>query len=386
MLKYLIIGDASSMHIYNYIKNVLLPNKFEVNLMTLSVKPIRNEYVEFYKANNVSVFSVAEKGYKDLDKRDFFHRVKNLIRKYKLAASIPKCDICHIHSVYKTSLRLYLRNRKKFKKLILSYWGGDIEDTRENVIQLRKKCFKYADAITVTVQQTYNEFIKIYGNGYNDKLSICRFATEGLECILNLSKTTTREECRNFYGIERDKICITCGYSAYAAQHQDTCLRMINKLDSETKKRLHVFVPMQYGRFDSEYIDVVRNLAKNCDFKCTILEDFLPFEDSVKLPIATDIYLHVRDTDAFSNALKEHVLAKSKIIIGSWLKYPELEQMKADVEYINALDDLTEKLNEMLQTIVVRNDIVLFMPIYEMYSTENVKNQWLSLINSMIHI
>ena len=60
--------------------------------------------------------------------------------------------------------------------------------------------------------------------------------------------------------------------------------------------------------------------------------------------------------------------------------------MKADVEYINALDDLTEKLNEMLQTIVVRNDIVLFMPIYEMYSTENVKNQWLSLINSMIHI
>ena len=64
----------------------------------------------------------------------------------------------------------------------------------------------------------------------------------------------------------------------------------------------------------------------------------------------------------------------------------ELEQMKADVEYINALDDLTEKLNEMLQTIVVRNDIVLFMPIYEMYSTENVKKQWLSLINSMIHI
>lgn len=383
MLKYLIIGDASSMHIYNYIKNVLLPCNFDVHLMTLSIRPVRAEYAEYYKINNVKVYSVADKGYKDLEKIDKFHRLKNLFRKISLAKSIPDCDICHIHSVYKTSLHLYLQNKRKFKKLILSYWGGDIEDTKRSVVRLREKCFHYADAITVTVQQTYNDFINLYGNKYNEKLSICRFATEGLECIVKLSKTATREECRSFYGVKKDEICITCGYSAYAAQHQDLCLRMINSLDFEIKKKLHVIVPMQYGRFDEQYIDAVYNISKECDFKCTILEEFLPFEDSAKLPIATDIYLHLRDTDAFSNALKEHVLAKSRIIIGSWLKYPELEQMKADVEYIHALDDLTEKLNEMLQTIVVRNDIVLFMPIYDMYSTENVKNQWLSLINRM---
>ena len=386
MLKYLIIGDAGSMHIYNYIKNVLLPSNFDVYLMTLSIRPVRVEYAEFYKANNVKVFSVADKGYKDLEKTDKFHRFKNLLRKIRLAKSIPECDICHIHSVYKTSLHLYLQNRKKFKKLILSYWGGDIEDTKKSVIRLREKCFRFADAITVTVQQTYDEFIKLYGNKYNEKLSICRFATEGLECIVGLNRTATREECRSFYGIKKDEICITCGYSAYAAQHQDMCLRLINSLSSDIKEKLHVVVPMQYGRFDGSYIDSVHRISKECDFKCTILEEFLPFEDSVKLPIATDVYVHVRDTDAFSNALKEHVLAKSKVIIGSWLHYSELEKMKADVEYIDVLDDLPEKLNGILQKIVVSGNIELFMPIYEMYSTENVKNQWLSLINSMISI
>lgn len=383
MLKYLMIGDAGSMHIYNYIKNVLLPSNFDVYLMTLSIRPVRVEYAEFYKANNVKVFSVADKGYKDLEKTDKFHRFKNLLRKIRLAKSIPECDICHIHSVYKTSLHLYLQNRKKFKKLILSYWGGDIEDKNWKVIRLREKCFKYADAITVTVQQTYEEFIKIYGHSYEEKLSVCRFATEGLECILKLSKDSTREKCREFYDIGSNQICVTCGYSAYAAQHQDLCLSLLNNLPSETKKNLHVIVPMQYGRFDVSYIESVKKAAESCDFKCTVLDKFLPFEDSVKLPIATDIYIHVRDTDAFSNALKEHVFAKSKVVIGSWLKYPELEQMGADIDYIDSFDELTSKVYTLIQTTERKKDIELFMPIYDMYSAQKIKEQWLQVINGI---
>lgn len=382
-MKYLIIGDANSMHIYNYVKNVLLPNGYSVYLMTLSVQPIRKEYMDFYRLNNVKVFSVAYQGYKDLDKNDIYHRVKNLLRKYRLAKSIPDCDICHIHSVYKTSLRIYLKNRKKFKKVILSYWGGDIEDKNEKVIRLREKCFEYADAITVTVQQTYDEFIKIYGHSYDKKISVCRFATEGLECILKLSKGSTREKCREFYDIGSDQICVTCGYSAYAAQHQDLCLNLLNKLPSETKKKLHVIVPMQYGRFDASYIESVQKAAESCDFKCTILDKFLPFEDSVKLPIATDIYIHVRDTDAFSNALKEHVFAKSKVVIGSWLKYPELEQMGADIDYIDFFDELTNKVYTLIQTTKRQKEVELFMPIYEMYSAQKIKEQWLQVINGI---
>ena len=65
---------------------------------------------------------------------------------------------------------------------------------------------------------------------------------------------------------------------------------------------------MQYGRMnDTDYINAVKQEQERADFDCIILKDFVPFEMSAKLAIATDIYLHLRDTDAFSNALKEHV-------------------------------------------------------------------------------
>ena len=160
MLKYLIIGDANSMHIYNFVKNVLIGGKFEVSVMTLSSQRVREEYRKFYKENNVTLYSVAEKygNGENLPNRTLIQRLKNFIRKYKLAKSLPKFDICNIQSVYKTSLLFYLKNKRKFKHLIASYWGGDIVDTSPLVLKLRKKSFFRADAITLTTQNMLEKF------------------------------------------------------------------------------------------------------------------------------------------------------------------------------------------------------------------------------------
>lgn len=384
-MKYLVIGDASSMHIYNFVKSVLLPRKYEVYLLTLSASPIRNEYLAFYKKNNVVVYSIADKGYKNLDKKDYVHRILNIWRKMRLMQDVPFVDVCHVHSVYKTAMIMVLQNRSKFRKLILSYWGGDIEDKSQKVIKLREKCFQVADAITVTVKQTYKEFQKIYGHLYDSKLYICRFATDGLNCIHELSKNTTREECRKSYGIQKEKICITCGYSAYAAQHQDLCLEKIQLLDEEIKKRIHVIVPMQYGRYDMEYVNRVKKLARCCDFPCMVLEEFVPFEMSAKLAIATDIYLHLRDTDAFSNALKEHVYASSYVIKGTWLNYPELDDMKAVVTSITSFDELQEAISNAINSSEIAEEITLFRPIFQLYSREAVVKQWLEIIDYVLN-
>lgn len=383
-MKYLIIGDANSMHIYNFVKTVLLPRGFEIHLLTLSVRGIREEYVAFYKKNGITVHSVAEKGYKDLDKTDRVHRLKHLIRKFNLIKEVPYMDVCHIHSVYKTSLIMLLMNKRKFGKIILSYWGGDIEDKSDSVVKLRAKCFEFADAITVTVKETYNEFQRIYGHKYDSKLSVCRFATDGLNCIHGLYAKATREECRKSYHLEPNKICITCGYSAYAEQHQDRCLEILMNLEDELRKKIQVVVPMQYGRFDDDYINKVNSLAEKCDFPCTVLETFVPFEMSARLAVATDIYLHLRDTDAFSNALKEHVYAGSAVIKGDWLKYPELDEMGAKVESISSFDELGVTLERILTDFKIEDDINLFEPIYRMYSTQAVREQWLSVIDDVL--
>ena len=383
-MKYLVIGDASSMHIFNYVKTVLLPCGYEVHLLTLSVEPIRTKFREFYKENGVIVHSIAEKGYRGLDKKDKFHRFLNLVRKFRLMRDVPKVDICHVHSVYKTACVMVLRNKTKFKKLILSYWGGDIEDKSPTVVKLRKKCFEYADAITVTVTETHNEFHRIYGDTFNEKLRICRFATEGLECIKKISVEKSREDCRKTYGIKAGLVCVTVGYSAYAAQHQDKCLEIIGSLPASIREKMYVIVPMQYGRYDRRYIERVQKAAEMSKTDCCILDEFVPFDISAQLAIATDIYLHLRDTDAFSNALKEHVFASSYVIKGDWLKYPELDEMKACIESIPSFDSLGECLERAVEETKIQDKIILFDPIYELYSTQSVKKQWSNLIEFVI--
>ncbi len=379
-MRYLIIGDAGSMHIFNFVKTVLLPKNYEVHLLTLSARPVRDNFRTFYRENGVFVHSIAEKNYRNLDKRDRFHRLLNIFRKLRLMHDVPQVDICHIHSVYKTACVMALRNKKKYKKLILSYWGGDIEDKATSVIKLRQKCFKYAGIITVTVKETYNKFREIYGTGYDDKLRICRFATDGLACIKNISEEVTRTKSREMYGIPQKKICITCGYSAYAEQHQDKCLEIIGTLQKNVREKLFVIVPMQYGRFDSEYIEKVRKAAEKADVEFSILEEFVPFEMSARLAIATDIYLHLRDTDAFSNALKEQVFAGSFIIKGDWLKYLELDEMKAQLASISSFEMLGDCLDRVIHDIKVSDNITLFLPIYEMYSTDAIVKQWNEVI------
>ena len=381
-MKYLIIGDANSMHIFNFIKTVLLPRKYEVHVLTLSNKPVRDMFFDYYLENGVVVHSIYQKGYSGLDKTDKTHRVLNLWRKFRLMKDVPTVDVCHVHSVYKTSMAMVLNNKKKFKKLILSYWGGDIEDRSSKVIELRRKCFEFADAITVTVKQTYNEFREIYGNKYDDKLSVCRFATAGIDFINGFVGKITKQDCRKSYGIPEGKICITCGYSAYREQHQDKCLEEIQKLPDEIRCKLFVIVPMQYGKLDDkEYFAKVESAKNNADFDCVILKEFVPFEMSARLAVATDIYLHLRDTDAFSNALKEHVYGGSHIITGSWLKYIELEELKAPMTVIDSFDQLNKTLINILKNFEIKKDLEPFEPIYELYSGDKIVEQWSQVVD-----
>lgn len=384
-MRYLVIGDASSMHVYNFVKTVLIPKNFEIHLLTLSVNPIRPEYLKFYKENTVHTYSLFEKGYSGLKKTDKFHRLLNLIRRFALLSSVPKCDICHVHSLYKTSMLMLYKFRKKFKNTILSYWGSDILVLKPKELALREKCFDFADVITVTVKQSYMDFQKIHGDKYNDKLKISRFATDGLECIHNLSKTLTKDDCKREYGIPTDKICITCGYSAFLEQHQDTSLLEIQKLPQSMREKLFVVIPMQYGTAPDSYKSSVKEILKNSDFDGTVLETFVPFEKSVMLAMATDIYLHLRDTDGFSNALKEHVYAGSEVISGRWLKYIELDEMNAPVTYISNFSQLKDVLYEKIKNYEVPKSIELFEPIYALYSTNNIVNAWQNVIDFAVN-
>ena len=373
--RFLIIGDANSMHIYNFVKNILNDEKFEISVMTLSSQRVREEYRNFYKKNKVTLYSIAEKygKGKNLRNKTILDRLKNFIRKYKLAKSLPEFDICNIQSVYKTSLLFYLQNKRKFKHLIASYWGGDIEDTSSLVLKLRKKCFAHADVVTVTTQDVLEKFKVIYKNCYDNKVRICRFATAGIECIKDTFEKLGVEECKKQMHCPLDKLCVTVGYSAYEDQHQDLIIEKISTLDQEIKDKLFISVPMQYGSCPKQYIDLVKEKAKNSGCEYVVLQEYATFEKKALEAIATDLYIHMRDTDAFSNSLKEQVCSGSSIVVGSWLKYYELEQMNADFTYLDSFDKIPDVVLDVLKK---KKEKQFFQPIYDMYSFESVKKQW----------
>lgn len=383
-MKYLVIGDANSMHIYNFTRNFLLPRGYEVHLLTLSTNPVRDSYVDFYNKNGVTLHSIANKNYKGLNKRTRFWRIVNLIRKNRLMHEVPKVDICHLQSVYKTSVMMILRNRRKYDKLIFSYWGGDLENCTRSIVRLTEKGLKLTDVITVTVKSFLDEFRKVYGTGYDSKIYISRLATSGIDCINTIKKNMTLDECRENYCVPKGKIVVTCGYSAYREQHQERILQEIGKLPKEIKDKLFVFVPMQYGRMeDTEYLKSVKKAKECADFQCVILNEYVPFEKSAQLAVITDIYLHLRDTDAFSNALKEHVYASSYIIKGDWLKYYELEDMNAPVVSISSFDKLAETLESVLENYQIPQEIRLFDSMFQLYSTEKINEQWAHILDKV---
>ena len=158
-------------------------------------------------------------------------------------------------------------------------------------------------------------------------------------------------------------------------------MEIIGTLPNSIKEKLFVIIPLQYGGTDANYILKVHKAAESSGVEYNILEEFVPFEMSARLAVATDIYLHLRDTDAFSNALKEQVFACSYVIKGDWLKYPELTEMNAQVKSISSLGVLGDCLKEAVENINISNEINLFMPLYDMYSTAAIKQQWKEVID-----
>lgn len=376
-MRYLVIGDAGSMHIYNYVKNILVPQKYDIYILTLSNNEINKLYLKYYSMNNIKILK------SDIQNSNFL-RIRRFIKKILLPLKLKKIDICHIHSVYKTSMLIYILYFYKFDKLICTYWGGDIEDKSRFTLFLREICFFKSKYITFTTKKVLNEFINIHGLKFNKKLCITKFATSGIEYVKKQSLLYDKKESKRKIGVPTNKIMITCGYNAYPEQHHDKIIDELSKLPDSIKEQIFIVLPMQYGKVNQNYIRKVKDRIQKSGIKYLILEKYVPFSESALLSLATDIYIHMRDTDAFSNALKEQVYSGSKIICGKWLKYYELDELKFEMHYISSFEMINDVIILILNNIDL-NKTELFEPIYNEYSQNIINKQWKKIIEKVIY-
>ena len=378
-MKYLIISDAASMHVYNFVRFFLAGEGNEIYILRHSLMEIPEEYQKFYDENNVTVFTADSPDASS----NRLATAKRLIRKCIFLLKLGKVDVCHIHYLHMQSILLYKLFKRNFKRLVLTYWGTDVLIPSEKEIQKQKQILPYADKITVTVKNSKNVFCERFGHGYDDKLEVVHFPSGAVPKIKEISEKKTRQQCREEIGVPDGKLLLVCGYNADPAQRQDICLNEISLLSEELKDRLHVVIPVQYNRFDNDYIERVKQAAAGCGTSYEVLEEYVPFERNAVMCLATDIYLNLRISDAFSNAMKEQVTAGSLMIQGDWLNYIEVDEMNAPVVKISDLSELHTALEKVMKNYTFKTENEIFYPMYNIFDPASLKKEWERIFRSL---
>lgn len=374
--KYMIISDAGSMHIYNFIKHSLLGRNFDIYIVSHAVKELPERNKKLYEEHNIKVISVIDFPYKD--KTDKISKFKKLNHKLNQIKKIGKIDVCHIHFLHIQSCIIYLLCKNIFNKLILTYWGSDILKLNKKTKIFQKLCIKRADKITLSVANTFNVFRSHYGDKFDSKASIVRFVSGALIEINDLMNNNNRIQIKSELGFPKDKYAVTIGYNADPDQFQDEYIRNISSMPQDIKDRMFLVLPLQYGRVNMQYIDSIHNELVNSGCEYIEIHNYMDYKQMSRLCVASDIYVHARKTDAFSSSLKEQLYSGTHIIQGSWLKYIELDEINWERTSIHQKDQLSTALVSVIKRFdensgVIKNSCELM---WNLTSPKNVRSQW----------
>lgn len=381
MKKYLLISDAGSMHVYNFVKNNLIGRDFDIYILSHSIIDIPTEYKLYYQNNNITVYTPQD--IPEYKNRNIKTTILKFLYKLQVIRNIGYFDVCHIHYLNIYSCILYLLNKKRFNKLILTFWGSDILVKDKRAYWFRKRCMKYADQITLSVHKTLRTFHDKYGHSFDDKVRIVRFMSGTIDIIKDKLLHSNPSESKKQLGLPLDKISITLGYNADSSQHQDLLIEYLESLPYNIKNKLFIVVPMTYSRIDNNYIENVEKALQNSSIKGKILTDYMTYTQMADLSIASDIYVNSRDTDAFSNSMKEQLFAGTLMIQGKWLEYDELDAISWPRVIINDRTELPTVVRDIIENHPdkIKKNSCKF--IWETFSGPGVRKQWDNLYREL---
>lgn len=245
---------------------------------------------------------------------------------FKEMAQNNRYDIIDIHfpKFYMALTMRYLR--KMSKVIIASPWGSDIlrvEGAKFKILAygVLNKC----DYITTAAKGNLGEKILSHLPGIKNKFVPMAWGSETIDCIIhNINKTNT-DEAKKHFGLS-ERYVITCGYNAFRAQNHDKMIEAIVNIRSQLPDNLTLLFPVSYGSDVKEkYVAELREKCKNENLDALFIENYLSVKDVFFLRMATDMFVHVQNTDAGCASVQEYLLCEKKVVHGSWIRYKMLE-------------------------------------------------------------
>lgn len=264
-------------------------------------------------------------------------------------------DVYHFHFLkFEYLFQLFFLPQNK--KIICSFWGSDL--FRSNgIIQyhFQQKALKRANVITVQNEEMVEVVLAKFGRELKPKIKKLLFPLDAtLFDALDLYRNNSNEINqfkKEVLNLSPTQKVVAIGHNANKFNNHLAILQYLNNLDNQLKEETHFVFLMTYGELNKgEYINELMNCCKTNNIQHHFFSEYLSTKDLALLKLATDVFVHLPESDAMSGSLIEAAYAGNNIITGSWLPYSRFT--KAGIQYstISNYYELIPQLKNQLNT------------------------------------
>ena len=239
-------------------------------------------------------------------------------------------DIINIHFANRYMSFVYKYLRSMSDNIIMIPWGSDILRRPKKNLEQLSYLYQKADYIAASKSSPIGKVLLNEFKINPEKIVGSFWGSAGIDYAIKNNGSISEDDAKQRFGLS-GRYVITCGYNPQKAQRHKAIIAAIAQNRKELPENLTLLFPFTYGgKLDllKDYIEDIKEECKKRNIPAVFVEDFLSVEDLYKLRMATDIFVHIQTTDAFSGSVQEYILCNKKIVHGSWIKYEQLEEFK----------------------------------------------------------
>lgn len=262
-------------------------------------------------------------------------------------------DVVNIHYANSSIIPFMPLIQRMTRNVVISPWGSDVlrVDGEKGIKELQKiyECSRY---VTTGKDGPTGSCLISKFKVSPEKMVGLSWGGEFFDYIQENTGKVTLEQAKERFGVN-GKYVITCGYNTQKEQRHVDIIDAIHKVKEQLPDNLVLLFPFTYGTTKStnNYIELLKEKCEEKGLNCLFVTEHLDMADLFKLRMATNIFVHVQTTDAGSRCVAEYVLCNKKVIHGSWIKYPYLEDNKPSCYFpVKNMDQLGECILTAYQT------------------------------------
>lgn len=361
----LVIGNADSVWIQRLVKNVYIPMRAKVAIVTES----NSVYTDYYRENNIEIFQ--------LQYNSFLRKIP-IIRKYYSRYMhwkiIKRLNFECVHINFVNVVNSWLANKIKKErksKVVATYWGSDLLAVNKRYLQNELDYLKDCDAITVSTEYMMERIKKTVSEPSVYVIYKVKF---GMDCLpfLDSEKEPIIKNVKN-------KVLVAIGYNGAKRQNHLDVIEQIGKMN-EMKNEIHLVLQMSYGVPDEMYINSIKSRLEYYNLKYTLIQEQLKDKEVAQLRNQVNIFIHAQDTDAFSASVMEYLYTDTLVLNPRWIKYDELDNRDIKLYEYESFDDIPQKLEELIQIYKKGRVVNNKKKMYEIMSWDVLSGAWIDIL------